>query len=259
MKSASAGRTSGPHRRSCSRQGKHGRTLRERVPATASGSPKRLKLEDSIPRAKDWVTAILSGDLRGCASSRSRMRGGRSMKCAASAASHGYGRCPRARARVTRLIQTGGTRGTAANTGFLGKAEEMKRKAKSRSLERPPERMKAGIARKTVATTKYAEFRNAPERQPIRLKRMGFTNQRGSDSSCLPDGGRRTCRHPFHSIFAFACWGACDSAEVPSGRAPADPPGCARLVASQLCVPRPGSTARAFYDAPFASRRMMSL
>jgi hypothetical protein len=44
------------------------------------------------------------------------------------------------------------------------------------------------------------------ERRPIRLNRMGFTNQRGSDSSCLPDGGRRTWRHPFHSIFAFACW-----------------------------------------------------
>jgi TRAP-type C4-dicarboxylate transport system permease small subunit len=44
------------------------------------------------------------------------------------------------------------------------------------------------------------------ERRPIRLNRMGFTNQRGSDSSCLPDGGRRTCRHPFLLIFAFACW-----------------------------------------------------
>ena len=44
------------------------------------------------------------------------------------------------------------------------------------------------------------------ERQPIRLNRMGFTNQRGSDSSCLPDGGRRRCRHPFHSIFGFASW-----------------------------------------------------
>ena len=113
MKSASAGRTSGPHRRFCSRHEKHGRTLRERIPATASGSPKRLKLEVSIPRAKDWVTAILSGDLRACASSRSRMHGGRSMERAASAASHGYSRYTRAHARVTRLIQTGGTRGTA--------------------------------------------------------------------------------------------------------------------------------------------------
>ena len=81
---------------------------------------------------------------------------------AAWAASHVFGGWPRARAGLTLLNLTGGTRGTAANTGFLGKAEEMKRKAKSRSLERPPERMKAGIARKTVATTKYAEFSQCP-------------------------------------------------------------------------------------------------
>ena len=33
-----------------------------------------------------------------------------------------------------------------------------------------------------------------------------FPNQRCDDSSCLPEGGRPTCRHRFRWIFAFAFW-----------------------------------------------------